>query len=155
MKNLMKKSILIWSEMMKNWSARFFLPPWHPPLSVASTTWVVLFRHQQHGFCFVPMLTTWLPKLKKNWQGKVVWLLERLRESSHARVTSVKSHNKHCRTKANIKENKKENRKKRIWVRRRSKGKEYLDVNNEKESRFLPTQGSTNTSKPVGSPTSA
>ena len=69
----------------------------------------------QHGLCFVPTSTTWLlfcfgfnnmafalfwhrqhgcqnwHKLVRQWG--VAWRLERLHESSHARVTSVMSHN--------------------------------------------------------------
>ena len=41
----------------------------------------------------ISTLTTGLSKLTL--AGEVAWILEKLRESSHARVTSVKSHNEH------------------------------------------------------------
>ena len=46
----MKKSILIWSEMMKNWSARFFFTPLTPPIVSGIN----------NMGCFIQASTTWL-----------------------------------------------------------------------------------------------
>ena len=58
-----------------------FAPTWKKWLLFSSginNMTSVLLRHQQHGFCFVPMSSTWLSKLKQLVrQGDVLWLLER------------------------------------------------------------------------------
>ena len=82
--------------------------------TISTLPWLLLcsdinnmfFQHQQQGFCFVPTSTTWLLfcyginnsfwfiPMSTTWLSKLTTAVidkERLRESSYARITSIKS----------------------------------------------------------------